>query len=289
MSFAKYQAFVAAVERGSITKAAESLRYTQSAVSRMIRDLETEWGVSLLERSKAGVRLTSEGVKLLPYARELCRQYQRLQREVEDLTDLRSGLIRIGTFSSVATHWLPLVIREFQKQYPEMEYELLLGDYREIEEWIWEGRVDFGFLRLPVQGDLETEFVEQDRLLAVVPEGHYLAGQERIRVAQLCSEPFLMLQKGTHSEIAGIFEQSGLSPQVRFTTWDDYAILSMVENGLGLSILPELILRRNPYRVAVRELDCPAYRNIGIGMRCRKTLPLSVKRFLDFLPYRSMG
>lgn len=134
MSFAKYQAFVAAVERGSITKAAESLRYTQSAVSRMIRDLETEWGVSLLERSKAGVRLTSEGVKLLPYARELCRQYQRLQREVEDLTDLRSGLIRIGTFSSVATHWLPLVIREFQKQYPEMEYELLLGDYREIEE-----------------------------------------------------------------------------------------------------------------------------------------------------------
>ena len=77
-----------------------------------------------------------------------------------------------------------------------------------------------------------------------------------------------------------------LSPNIRFTTWDDYAILSMVECGLGISILPELILKRTPYRFAASELEVPAYRKIGLALRDRKSAPLAVKRFLDYLPYR---
>ncbi len=158
MNIQKYMAFVKTVEYGSFTKAAKILNYSQSGISRMINDLEKEWKVVLLERGKAGVKLTSDGMKLLPYARNVCMEYEKLQMEVDGLNGLQSRIIRIGTFSSVATHWLPNIIKEFQKAYPGIDYELLLGDYTEIEEWISEGRVDYGFLRLPTCSDFETVF-----------------------------------------------------------------------------------------------------------------------------------
>ena len=158
MNIQKYMAFVKTVEYGSFTKAAKILNYSQSGISRMINDLEKEWKVVLSERGKAGVKLTSDGMKLLPYARNVCMEYEKLQMEVDGLNGLQSRIIRIGTFSSVATHWLPNIIKEFQKAYPGIDYELLLGDYTEIEEWISEGRVDYGFLRLPTCSDFETVF-----------------------------------------------------------------------------------------------------------------------------------
>lgn len=286
MNLLKYMAFIRTVEYGSFTKAAEMLNYSQSGISRMINDLEKEWKVVLLERSRAGVRLTSDGTKLLPYAKSLCNEYQKLQTQVDELNGLQSGLIRIGTFSSVATHWLPNIIREFQKDYPNIDYELLLGDYTEIEEWITDGRVDCGFLRLPTHPDFETIFLEQDKLLAILPEHHRLAECERFPVAELCSDPFMLLEKGAKAEVSEIFERCGLTPKVHFTTWDDYAIMSMVESGLGISILPQLILKRVPYRIIAKELDVPAYRKIGLALQEKKTASLAVKRFLEYLHYR---
>ena len=201
----KYQAFIKAVEYGSFTKAAEVLFYSQSGISRMISDLESEWKVTLLERKRAGVRLTSEGLKLLPFAKSVCEEYRKLQMEVDELNGLQSGLIRIGTFSSVATHWLPNIIRAFQTDYPNIEYELLPGDYAEIEGWIEEGRVDCGFVLLPTHPDFETVFLEQDRLLAVLPENHPLAEYERVPVAALCKEPFILLGKGGQRRRIGNF------------------------------------------------------------------------------------
>ncbi len=286
MNIQKYMAFIKTVEYGSFTKAAEALNYSQSGISRMINDLEKEWKVSLLERGRAGVRLTSDGLKLLPHAKSVCKEYQKLQMAVDELNGLRSGLIRIGTFSSVATHWLPPIIKAFQKDYPNIEYELLLGDYTEIENWILEGRVDCGFLRLPTHPDLETIFLQQDRLLVILPENHALAACDHFPAAALCEDPFMLLEKGAKAEVSEIFERCNLSPNVHFTTWDDYAIMSMVESGLGISILPELILKRTPYRVLIKELDVPAYRNIGLALRDKKTASLAVKRFIEYLQYR---
>lgn len=286
MNIQKYMAFVKTVEYGSFTKAAEILNYSQSGISRMINDLEKEWKVVLLERGKSGVKLTSDGMKLLPYAKNVCMEYEKLQMEVDELNGLQSGLIRIGTFSSVATHWLPSIIKEFQKAYPGIDYELLLGDYTEIEEWISEGRVDCGFLRLPTDSDFETIFLEQDRLLAILPENHALASLKKVPMAALCEEPFMLLEKGAKTEVSKIFERCNLTPNIHFTTWDDYAIMSMVESGLGISILPELILKRVPYRIVAKELDVPAYRKIGIALRSKKTASLAVKRFLEYLQYR---
>lgn len=286
MNISKYMAFVTTVEYGSFTKAAEILNYSQSAISRMINDLEKEWKISVLERSKAGVKLTSDGMKLLPYAKSLCEEYKKLQMQVDELNGLQSGIIRIGTFSSVATHWLPNIIKEFQKNYPNIDYELLLGDYTEIENWILEGRVDCGFLRLPTHKDLETIFLAKDKLLAILPENHYLANKEKVSLSDLCNEPFLMLDKGNNSDVTKVFEQNGIPPKIHFTTWDDYAIMSMVESGLGISILPELILKRIPYKLVFKELDIPAHRNIGLAFRSKKTMSLAVEKFLEYLKYR---
>lgn len=286
MNILKYMAFIKTAEYGSFTKAAEVLHYSQSGISRMIGDLEKEWRVTLLERSRWGVSLTSDGSRLLARAQKLCEEYRKLQMEVDDLHGVQSGLIRIGTFSSVATHWLPNIIKAFQKDHPNIDYELLLGDYAEIEEWITEGRVDCGFVRLPARPAFETIPLARDDLLAVLPEGHPLAESERVPASALCSEPFILLERGARTDVTEIFEREGLSPRVRFTTWDDYAIMSMVESGLGISILPELILRRIPYRIVAKKLAVPAYREIGLALRERESASLAVKKFIEYLPFR---
>lgn len=280
----KYHALIKAAELGSFTRAAEALSYTQSGVSRMIGELEREWGVRLLARGKAGVRLTAEGERLIDQMRRVCIEQRRLDALVDEVNGLQTGLIRIGTLSSMATHWLPSIIRAFQQDYPNIDYELLLGDYLEIEQWVMDGRVDCGFLRLPAHAQLNTTFLARDRMLAVLPEGHPLAALDRVPLEKLASEPFLLLQKGGNDEVLRLFRDAGLSPDVRFTTWDDYSIMSMAENGLGASILPELILRRCPYRIVLRELDPPAWRDIGVAVRARDDVPRAVERFLAYVP-----
>lgn len=286
MNIQKYAAFLKTVEYGSFTKAAESLSYSQSGISRMIADLEKEWEVSLLERGRGGVRLTSDGITLLPYVKRLCAEYDSLQRQVDEMKGLQTGLIRIGTLTSVATHWLPNIIRKFHEDYPNIEYELISGEYIEVEEWILEGRVDCGFLRLPAHPDLETIFMERDEMLVILPENHRLADCEVFPVEALCQDPFMLLEKGGRMEASELFEQYHLKPDVHFRTWDDYAIMSMVESGLGISIAPELFLRRTPYRIAKKKLNVPAYRDIAFALRSRKTASMAVKRFMEYLDYR---
>ena len=279
----KYQAFIKAVEYGSFTKAGETLRYSQSGISRMIGDLENEWGLTLLERGRGGVRLTSDGEKLLPYARNLCADYEKLQMQADDLRGVRSGTIKIGTFSSVATHWLPKIFKSFEEDYPGIDFEMLLGDYTEIETWILEGRVDCGFLPLPANPAFETVIMADDPLLAVLPKNHPLAALDRVPLEALCREPFMLVEKGGRADVSDLMKKYHIKPNVRFTTWDDYSVMSMVESGLGVSILPQLILKRQSYEIAVRELDVEAYRTIVFALRDKSSASAAVKKFIEYI------
>ena len=122
--------------------------------------------------------------------------------------------------------------------------------------------------------------------MAILPTDHPLAALDKVPISCLCSEPFMLLEKGAKAEVSEVFEKNGLQPRVHFTTWDDYAVMSMVESGLGISILPELILKRIPYRIVAKELDVPAYRTIGLALRDKKSASLAIKRFMEYLPYR---
>ena len=285
-SLQRYQAFVQTAESGCITRAAERLGYAQSTVSKMIADLESDIGLTLMERSRTGVQLTSDGLALLPHLREVLEAERRLMEEASALQGVLTGQIRIGVFSSVATHWMPRIIQAFEQDHPGIHYELLLGDYREIEQWILEGRVDCGFLRLPTRPDFATISMEQDPLRVILPKGHPLTRKEMVDPRDLSDQPFLLLEHGGKTEVSLLLEEQGVQPDVRFTTWDDYAVMSMVEQGLGIAILPQLILERIPYAVEIRPLSVPAFREIGLALPSRRTASAAVKCFVQYLPCR---
>ena len=142
----KMQVLLETVRAGSFTRAAERLSYSQSGVSRMVADLEADWGFKVLDRSREGVTLSADGRQVMPAVEALCEEFIRLQRRVDEMRGLMRGKICIGTFSSVATHVLPPVIARFRADYPDVDYELLMGDYSEIEQWVAQGRCDLGFI-----------------------------------------------------------------------------------------------------------------------------------------------
>ena len=282
----KYLAFVKTVEKGSFTRAAQELDYAQSSVSKMVADLEKEWGMTLLERSKSGVCLTSAGEQVMPFLRRVLNDHRELEGKICQMNGIETGIVRIGTFSSVAIHWLPNLFARLQRDYPGIKYEMLLGDYDEVEHWIDEGRVDCGFLRLPTLPRFDTVLLKQDEYKVVLPAGHALARQESVAIEALNGQPFLLLEHGGKTEVSDLLERYQVHPNIRFTTWEDFAIMAMVEKGLGVGILPDMILRRVPYKIEIRPLEKPYYRPIGLAMKEKSHLTPAVRKFIDYLPYR---
>lgn len=285
-SLLKYLAFIKTVETGSFTKAAKELHYAQSSISKMIADLEQEWGMSLLERSKSGIRLTSSGEQVLPFLRKLLRTYNELEGQICRMNGLETGIVRIGTFSSVAINWLPNIFSKLQESFPGIEYEILLGDYNEVEHWIDEGRVDCGFLRLPTRAGFDTIPLKQDEYKVILPVGHPLTAKEVIDLDDLNDQPFLLLEHGGKTEVSDLLESRHIHPEIRFTTWEDFAIMAMVERGMGISVLPDLILKRVPYQIEIRSLQTPYYRPIGLAMKAGQHMTPAVQKFIEYLPFR---
>lgn len=282
----KYLAFVKTAEKGSFTRAAQELNYAQSSVSKMVADLEQVWDMTLLERSKSGVCLTSAGAAPMPFLRKILSDHREMEAQICRMNGIETGIVRIGTFSSVAIHWLPNLFAALQKDYPGIEYEMLLGDYDEVEQWIDKGRVDCGFLRLPTRPKFDTILLKQDEYQVVLPVGHPLAQQEAVDIRALNALPFLLLEHGGKAEVSDLLEQSQVRPDIRFTTWEDFAIMAMVERGMGVGILPDMILRRIPYRLEIRPLNEPYYRSIGLAMKHAAHLTPAARKFIDYLLFR---
>lgn len=279
----KYLALVKTVETGSFTRAAQALNYAQSSVSKMVADLEAEWGMTLLERSKRGVCLTSAGEQVLPFLRKVLNDHAELEGQICRMNGIETGVVRIGTFASVAIHWLPNIFSALQRDYPGIGYEMLLGDYDEVERWIGEGRVDCGFLRLPTLPGFDTMLLKQDEYKVVLPVGHPLAVHESVPIEALNGLPFCCWSTAERPRSPTC---SSARTYVRFTTWEDFAIMAMAERGLGVGILPDLILRRIPYRIEIRPLANPYYRPIGLAVKTPSHLTPAVRKFIGYLPFR---
>lgn len=279
----KYLALVKTVETGSFTRAAQALNYAQSSVSKMVADLEAEWGMTLLERSKRGVCLTSAGDQVLPFLRKVLNDHAELEGQICRMNGIETGVVRIGTFASVAIHWLPNIFSALQRDYPGIGYEMLLGDYDEVERWIGEGRVDCGFLRLPTLPGFDTMLLKQDEYKVVLPVGHPLAVHESVPIEALNGLPFCCWSTAERPRSPTC---SSARTYVRFTTWEDFAIMAMAERGFGVGILPDLILRRIPYRIEIRPLANPYYRPIGLAVNPPSHLTPAVRKFIEYLPFR---
>ena len=163
--------------------------------------------------------LSADGRQVMPAVEALCEEFTRLQRRwMRCVAHARK--ICIGTFSSVATHVLPPVIARFRADHPDIDYELLMGDYSEIEQWVAEGRCDLGFIpREPRGAGMASRPLVRDELMAVVPTGSLLAAAEVVSLADLANEQFILLERGTDDEITPLFRRAGLAVRSKLSTW----------------------------------------------------------------------
>lgn len=279
----RYLALQKILEMGSFTKAASALGYTQSSISQMVASLEHELGMRLLTRSRTGVRLTLEGAELYPFIDRTILQYRAMEEKAKEIRGLETGIIRVGTLTSITCHWMPQLIKGFQAQYPQVQFLFHQGDYTLIPEWIRTGQVDFGFVTPPAVSDLETLPIKDGEMLAVLPKSHPLASQDRVTLKDLTANPFILLEEGHFSEPLNAFHAAGLEPDLKYTIHDDFAIMTMVEAGLGVSILAELMLRRTNFDIVCLPIDPPIFRHLAIGYQNKASLPIASKRFIEFL------
>ncbi len=274
MSLKKYEAFVKTVELGSLTKAAHALGSTQSRISHILNDLEEEYGFTLLYRSRGGIQLTEAGKMVLPKMQEILRQKQELDTLVREIHSSDAGTIRLGAFTSVAVHWLPGIIRSFQAAHPNVEIKMYNGDYHDVDQWLQSGEIDLGFVALPMKEDMQTIPLTEDPLVAILPRGHRLAALHDIPLKELEKEPFITLLENSDHDIHRALDQAHICPKVKFTTKDDYAILAMVEQGLGVSIVPSLLLKGSKRDLEIRPLTPVTSRTIALAIAEENPLPV---------------
>jgi DNA-binding transcriptional LysR family regulator len=281
----RYLALQKIVELGSFSKAAVACCCTQSAISQMVSSLEDELSLRLLNRSRSGISLTDEGKRLYPAIEKLVYAYFSMREKANEIKGLEIGTVRIGTISSISSHWLPRILKEFKRQYPNIEFILKQGDYDSILEWIKTGVVDFGFIAPQIAQGIKSIFMKEGRMLAVLPENHPLAKLDVIPLESLGQEPFILLEEGANVyEPLFVFKSIGLKPTVRYTMHDDYSIMSMVEAGLGVSILAELVLMRSSaYKIVTRPTSPPIVRRLAIGYKDKQSLPIAARRFIEML------
>ena len=281
MSLKKYEAFVRTVELGSLTRAAEAMGSTQSRISHVLSALEEEYGFVLLRRNRSGVRLTEAGEMVLPKMQEILQKDRELTELIGDIRSADAGTVRLGAFTSVAVHWLPGMIRTFQSAHPKAELKMFNGDYHDVDRWLADGSVDLAFVALPAEADSRCVPLYRDELVAVLPKGHRLCSLPVCPAAEIAKEPIISLLETSNHDVRRALDAVGAKPDIRFRTKDDYAVIAMVRQGLGVSIMPSLLLRGNNEGVELRPLDPPAYRTIALTMGSVETGP-AARQFAEF-------
>ena len=164
-----------------------------------------------------------------------------------------------------------------------MDFRLLNGDYHDVEQWLSEGSIDIGFINLPCDVKCECVALMEDRLLAIVPEDSRFASYPKFPLIECETEPFISLLESSDHDARRALDAAGVKPNVRFYTKDDYAILAMVEQGLGISIMPELLLKGRHDRLKILPLVPEAKRTIGLAIAAGNKAGPAVRRFAEYV------
>ena len=283
MNIKKLEAAVKTYELKSISLASQELGLTQSAVSHSIADLEEELGFQILTRTRKGVYLTPQGERILPHMKAILNDCSLMLQEADSIRGVEEGTVIIGTFSSVAVHLLPGILKSFEQDYPKIEFRLKNGDYHDVEEWIARGEVDIGFVSMPASVPCITQPLFEDRLLAILPKEHPLASLDVLPLKLIENEPFIGLLETSNQDARNAVAKAGVRLNVKYNTKDDYAVIAMVENGLGMSIMPELLLKGRHDDLLVLPLVPEAKRVIGIAVAAGENAGLATRKFTDYV------
>lgn len=282
MESARCKAFMESAELGSFKAAAEAMGYTPSAISQLVAALEKELGLNLLIRSKKGVKLTEEGVKLLPIVRSYLAREKEMYELAEELQGLSVGNLTIAAYPSVAITWLPEIVRNFQKDFPSIEFSIMEGVRQEIFQHLDQHIADMGFLAYAEPMNYEWIPLADEEMIAVVPENHRFASLGRYPVAEIEKDPFIMTSWGQDAEILEIFKSNNVTPHVKYKTYDTPATLAMVRMGLGITICNELAAQYWNEHLVKLPLDPPSRVTFGIAYTDMEHMTAASKKFLDY-------
>ena len=281
MTLAQLQAFVVVIEMGSFTTASEVLGMTQSAVSHAIASLETELGVTLLQRDRAGLSLTDVGQRVILQAREMLARAESIRQEAAAARGLEAGKLRLGSFPSISARFLPGALRTFRQCYPKIEIVLLEGTDQEVRAWIEACMVDIGVVTLPTEG-VDVIPIAHDEFLVVVPETHPLTKKSSIRLELLAQEPFILSTGGCGPLIKELFRKAKVVPQIQLGVREIATVLAMVQEGMGITIVPEMALPSQlPTGIRTLRLRPTAWRHLALAVPSRETMSPATKMFLQ--------
>jgi len=281
MSIVRYEIITKVVELGSFTETAEKLNMTQSAVSHAVASLESEWGVSLLIRDrKKGIKLTEIGQKILPHIREVLKRVDIINQEIALATNLETGIIRIGTFASASSCLLPKLLAKFQKKHPKIEFKFYEGTYEEITEWLSSGIIDIGFV---VKGKSNPDFdlvpIIKDNMAVAYHPDHKFHFKETVDMEDLKGESFIMPTGMYKSHVEELFAEAQIKPSILFEVRDCTTIANMVQEGLGVTIGPELFLKTQQ-NIKVSKLNIQNNREVALACHSIANASPAVKEFL---------
>lgn len=283
MDLKKCEVLLTAIDLGSLTKAGEVLGYTQSGVTQMMKALEREVGVPIMNKGHKGVSLTPEGETLLPSIRSLLFANENVNQEIASLHGLKKGTLRIGSLVSCSIRWLPDIIEKFQENYPDIVFQLMEGGGMEIIHWLNDYKVDIGLTSQ--QEDERCEFIPvmEDPYMAVLPNGHPFTEYERIPVHLFNGVPFVMSDSSNDTDMRRLLKKYDIHPDIKYTGKNDFSVAAMVEHKLGISIEPELFLSCYKGDYEIRPLEPVITRTLGIALRSRKEISPAMKLFFRYL------
>ena len=273
-----------AVDLGSFTKAAEVLGYTQSGLTHMMNSLEREIGFPLLDRGRHGVRLTEEGERIAPAIREFLQANANLDNMIAQVSTTRNETIRVAAYASIAMHWLPTIIQQFRTECPNVDVDIRMADNVEAPyELLSQGKMDIVFASRQELGAYDWVHLRDDPMFAVLPKDYDLGGRKNFSLSEFEGREFIMPWQGFDKDIMRILNREGVRPDIRPTAVDDATVVSMVEHGLGISMMTDLTLRGRTERVKVVPVVPFASRDLGLAAPSLRRFIACVQRMVPDL------
>ncbi|MBQ1280790.1 MAG: LysR family transcriptional regulator [Oscillospiraceae bacterium] len=283
MSTEKYRVFLKTVDSGSFSAVAQELGYTPSGIVHMMNSLEEQFGFPLLIRSHKGVRLTENGQRVLPIVRNIVRWEESLHQTCSDICGVVAGDISIGSYFSIASAWLPGTIRSFQQDHPNVRIHVQEGVHQELDTLITEHRVDFCIYSYPPANGMQWLPLKRDPMVAVLPADHPMASAESFPIGAFEEEPFIMPAGGYDYDIMTVFGKHKIEPRISYSTGEDHAAISMVESGLGITLLNELATSKYISETVRLPLEPQEYAAMGVAAPSIRKLSPAARLFVRYL------
>lgn len=283
--------FIAVSEHMNFSKAAERLHISQPSLSNAIKKLEEEIGSPLLERNTRNLQLTEAGEVLFERAKVIVKNMEVLKIEMDEVIIHGTREITIGVMESIK-HWLPKVIANYKKDYPEMIIHLvdILGSKR-VKKSLKSYKTHLIITnQLMDDPELEVKTLYEERLVAVLPLHHPLAKKEKVTISDISEEPFIISTEGfqTRHDILDTFEQAGKNIHIQFEIERFETAVSLVRENLGVTILPENYLQGPTAKTIIKkEIEgANLSRNVYLVYLKKRHLPLAIRQLLqDILQY----